>query len=177
MRRVVDRERLLGFMRDLGHRARTDATLYLTGGASALLMEWRPTTIDIDIKIEPESSEVLREIPQLKERYDLNIELASPEQFIPELPGWRDRSPFIIREGRLDFRHYDFYAQALSKLERGHARDATDVDAMVAAGLVEPAKLLRFYELIEPELYRYPAINAPVFRRSVETYVQRAPGS
>ena len=172
MRRVVDRERLLAFMRDVGRSARNDATLYLTGGASALLMEWRPTTIDIDIKIEPESSDVLRELPRLKERYDLNVELAAPDHFIPELPGWRDRSPFIVREGHIDFRHYDFYAQALSKLERAHARDTADVDAMVARGLVERARLLRFYEAIEPELYRYPAINPAVFRRSVEAYVR-----
>lgn len=171
MRRVVDRDRLLQFMRDMGRGARTDATVYLTGGASALLLEWRPTTIDIDMKIEPESSDVLRALPQLKETYDLNIELATPDHFIPQLPGWRDRSIFIVREGRLDFRHYDFYSQALSKLERGYARDTGDVDAMVARGLIQPSELLRYLEQIEPELYRYPAIDPPAFRRVVEAYV------
>jgi hypothetical protein len=173
MRRVIDRERLLRFMSDLGRRARTDATIYLTGGASALLLDWRPTTIDIDMKIEPESSDVLRAIPELKETYELNIELASPEHFIPELPGWRERSPFIAREGRINFHHYDFYAQALSKLERGHAKDMADVDAMVARDLINPAELLRFHDAIEPELYRYPAITPSAFRRVVEAYVKR----
>lgn len=48
---------------------------------------------------------------------------ASTEQFIPELPGWRERSPFIRREGRISFNHYDLHAQALAKIERGHERD------------------------------------------------------
>lgn len=174
MRRVVDRERLLRFMRDLGRESRTNVTIYLTGGASALLFEWRPTTIDIDLKIEPESGEILRAIPQLKEIHELNVELAAPEHFIPPLPGWRDRSLFIGREGSIDFRHYDFYSQALSKLERGHARDTTDVDAMVERQLVDPLRLIQYYDLIEPELYRYPAVTPAVFRRAVEEYVRRA---
>lgn len=173
MRRVVDRERLLGFLRQLGRASRSDATIYLTGGASALLLDWRPTTIDIDLKIEPESSEILRAIPELKDTYDINIELAAPDHFIPPLPGWRDRSIFITREGQVDFRHYDFYAQALSKLERGHARDTADVEEMIARGLVKPAELLRFFDAIEPELFRYPAITPAVFRRAVEAFVQR----
>jgi len=160
MRRVVDRERLLRFMRDLGQRARTPGRVYLTGGASALLLEWRETTVDIDLKLEPETNEILRAFPELKEIFELNIELSAPEHFIPPLPGWRERSLFIKREERLDYYHYDFYSQALSKLERGHARDKTDVDAMLARGLVRPAELLRFYDAIEPELYRYPAIRS-----------------
>ena len=176
MRRVVDRERLLRFMQDVGRDARTEATVFFTGGASALLFGWRATTIDIDLKIDPESSEILRTLPALKERYDLNIELAAPDQFIPALPGWRERSAFIARHGRITFRHYDFYSQALSKLERGHARDTADVDAMRAEGVIEPRELLRMYDAIEPELYRYPAITPAVFRRAVETYVRRVGG-
>jgi hypothetical protein len=173
MRRVVDRERLLQFLRDVGRESRAEATVYLTGGASALLFGWRPTTIDIDLKIEPEASEILRALPRMKERYDLNIELASPDQFIPALPGWQERSPFIERVGRVTFRHYDFYSQALSKLERGHARDTTDVDAMLAAAVIDATELLRLYDTIEPELYRYPAITPAAFRRAVETYLAR----
>ncbi|HET7434347.1 MAG TPA: DUF6036 family nucleotidyltransferase [Thermoanaerobaculia bacterium] len=172
MRRVIDRDRLLQFIHDVGRDARTEATIYLTGGATALLFGWRATTIDIDMKIDPETSDILRALPELKERYEINVELAAPEHFIPALPQWRERSLFIERAGRVTFRHYDFYSQALSKLERGHARDTTDVDAMVAAGVVEPAELLRLYEAIEPELYRYPAISPATFRRTVEAYVR-----
>src|SRR5205823_11507033 len=39
-----------------------------------------------------------------------NVELASPTDFIPVLPGWEDRSPFIIRLGRVSFHHFEFAA-------------------------------------------------------------------
>jgi hypothetical protein len=83
------------------------------------------------------------------------------------VPGWRDRSLFIIREGVVDFHHYDFYAQALAKIERGHARDRDDVMRMVETGLVKPSRLLELFEAIEPELFRYAAIDPASFRRAV----------
>jgi hypothetical protein len=99
---------------------------------------------------------------------DINIELASPSDFIPEVPGWRDRSRVIQREGPLDFYHYGFYAQCLSKIERGHATDRADVASMIGAGLVDRRRLGELFAAIEPELYRYPAIDAADFRRRVD---------
>jgi hypothetical protein len=125
---------------------------------------------------DPGLDAVLREIPAIKEALQVNVELASPAHFIPELPGWRDRSPFVIREGSIDFHHYDFYAQALSKIERAHARDVSDVREMAARGLIEPARLLPFFEQIAPGLYRYPAIDPASFRRAVEQTVQTLEG-
>ncbi len=78
-----------------------------------------------------------------------------------------ERSPFIAREGTLSFHHYDFYSQCLSKIERGHRKDHLDVAAMLTSGLVEPQRLLTLFEQIEPELYRYPALDAVTFRRAV----------
>ena len=88
--------------------------------------------------------------------------------FIPPLPGWEARSPFIRREGRVSFYHYDFYAQALAKIERGHARDRADVEMLLARGLVKREALLAQFDAIAPELYRYPAIDATSFRKRVE---------
>jgi hypothetical protein len=45
------------------------------------------------VRFEPESDAVLRELVALKDRLGINVELASPPDFIPELPGWRERSP------------------------------------------------------------------------------------
>ena len=104
-----------------------------------------------------------------KERLSINIELASPGDFIPELPGWRERSQFIVREGKISFLHYDFYAQALSKIERSHSRDLGDVREMIARKLVLPEKLLELFMLIEPVLYRYPALDPASFRARVES--------
>lgn len=113
----------------------------------------------------------MRAIPRLKEELRINVELASPDDFIPEVPGWRDRCVFIRQEGDVSFFHYDPYAQALSKIERGHSMDVNDVARMIAGGLVDRGELLRLFERIEPELYRFPAIDPASFRRAVEETV------
>lgn len=170
MRRLTDAVLVRQFMRRLGQRARAAGRVYLVGGACAVLLEWRSTTVDIDVDLESAEA-LLREIPQIKEELHVNVELASPAQFIPELPGWRDRSPFIERAGSVDFHHYDFYAQALAKIERAHDQDLQDVRAMLQRGLVQPARLMELFAAIEPSLYRYPAIDPPSFRRAVERTV------
>jgi hypothetical protein len=168
MRRPVDAERVRRFMRSLGAEAAQDARAYFTGGATAVLLGWRPSTIDLDIKLEPESDRLLRAIPRLKEELEINVELASPGDFIPELLGWREGSTYIAREGRLSFYHYDLRAQVLAKIERGHEQDLADVRQILARGLVERGDVLRRFEQIEPDLYRYHAIDPPTFRRALE---------
>jgi hypothetical protein len=167
MRAPVTAQRLHDFMRALGARSMGEGRVYLTGGASAVLLEWRQSTLDVDIKIIPDTDRVLSAIPELKEHLNVNVELASPADFIPELPDWQDRSPFIVLEGKLSFHHYDFYSQCLAKIERAHRKDMADVAAMIAGGLVEPPRLMTFFEAIEPMLFRYPAIDPPTFRRAV----------
>jgi hypothetical protein len=168
MRRPVDAARIREFFRALGADARDETRLYLTGGTTAVLVGWRATTVDLDIKIVPEHDSLFRAIPALKDRLEVNVELASPADFIPELPGWQERSRFIVREGKIDFFHYDFYAQALSKLQRGHAKDLDDVREMVQRGLVEPGRALELFDAIEDQLYRFPSIDPASFRRRVE---------
>ena len=41
-------------MSELGRIANAEGKIYFTGGATALLMRWRDTTIDVDIKLDPE---------------------------------------------------------------------------------------------------------------------------
>lgn len=168
MRQPADDERIRAFARELALEARRDTKLYLTGGASAVLFGWRPATVDIDVRLEPEADELLLAIARLKDQLKLNIELASPPDFIPELPGWRERSPFVLREGRIDVHHFDFYSQALSKIERGFAQDLQDVDAMLRDSLVERERLGELFAEIEPSLFRHPAIDAKSFRAKVE---------
>ena len=169
MRAPVDAARVLRFMRELAAESRATGRVYVTGGATAVLLEWRDSTVDIDIKILPEDDRVLRVIPALKERLNINVELASPADFIPTLPGWEERSRFIAREEALSFYHYDFYAQCLAKIERSHRKDLVDVRMMLANGLVERQRLMALFEAIEPELYRFPAVDAESFRRAVES--------
>lgn len=172
MRPPLDREKLEQFLSSLGRKVRGEGRIYLTGGATALLHGWRPMTIDIDLKADPEPAGLFEALAVLKEELSVNVELAAPDQFIPPLPGWRDRSLFIGRYGRLDFFHYDPYSQALAKLERGHARDMVDVSAMLVSGLVRPDKLLEWFSRIEADLIRYPAIDPASFRLSVDTFLR-----
>ena len=164
--------RLQELMRALARGVRDEGRVYLTGGASAVLLGWRDSTLDVDLKLIPDSGELLRAIAALKESLHINIELASPDDFIPPLPGWQERSRFIAREGTLSFHHYDFYAQALAKIERGHHVDRADVQQMLASGLVERERLVALFDAIEPELYRYPAIDPPTFRRALRAALQ-----
>lgn len=168
MRALADGDRIHRFMCALGAASPAEARVYFTGGATAVLHGWRASTIDVDIRVVPEHDALFRAIPQLKEQLQINVELASPDQFIPVKEGWEDRSPFVGREGRVSFHHFDLYAQALSKIERGHAQDVEDVREMLGRGLVERAALAAYFEAIAPYLYRYPAIDPASFRRAVE---------
>jgi hypothetical protein len=175
MRDLADAERIHRFLRALGREADADGACYLTGGASAVLIGWRESTIDVDIRLEPETDSLLRAIALLKDRLSINVELASPADFIPVPPGWRDRSVFVRREGGLTFYHFDLYSQALAKLERGHDRDLGDVQAMLERGLVEPQRALALFGESESELFRFPAVDPAAFRRRVEQAFAPAP--
>jgi hypothetical protein len=168
MRPLADSDRIHTFMRALGREERDEATAYLAGGATAVLLGWRATTIDVDLKLVPESDSLLRALARLKNELRINVELASPADFIPLPSGWEERSAPIDRQGRVTYRHFDLYSQALAKLERGHARDLDDVRAMLERGLVEPERLRVCFDEIEANLYRFPAIDALSFREAVE---------
>ncbi len=168
MRALADRERIQLFMQALAREATRDVRVYLVGGATAVLMGWRSATIDVDLVMEPEDDAVLRAIPGLKEKLQLNVELASPAHFIPVPDGWQERSTFIEQLGRVAFFHYDLYAQALAKVERGHPQDLLDVKEMIDRQLIGIRQARDYFARIEPQLYRFPAIHAPAFREAVE---------
>jgi hypothetical protein len=168
MRELANRERIERFMDELGRAAQADVRAYLVGGTTAVLMGWRASTVDVDLVMQPENDALFRAIPALKELLRINVELASPAQFIPVPPGWEGRSRFIRSAGRIAFYHFDLYAQALAKVERGHYQDNEDVRQMIARGLIERPRALEYFARIEPELYRFPAIDPASFRRAVE---------
>jgi hypothetical protein len=171
MRDIVDAPRIREFMRALGREATATGTVFLTGGATAVLCGWRGSTVDVDIKLVPDQDSLLRAIPALKERLSINVELAAPDDFIPAPDGWVGRSPFVVTEGRLTFRHFDLYSQALAKVERGHAKDLDDVRAMVQRGLVDPFTLRGYFTAIQDRLYRYPAIDPDSFARALDAFL------
>lgn len=146
MRSGVDRNKLLAFIRE--------------------------QTIDIDLKLDSEPKAISEAIAVLKERLSINVELASPDQFLPPLPGWRDRSEFITRSAPVDFFHYDLYSQVLSKVLRGHQKDISDARAFVNLGKVDLSRLASLFQEIESELIRYPAIDAASYRKRVEDFIE-----
>ncbi len=154
-------------MRELGKSVRSEGRVYFTGGVSAVLHGWREMTIDVDVKADPEPVGFFESLPSLKDKLDINIELASPDLFVPPLNGWQSRSPFIARHGLLDFHHFDFYSQALAKIERDHPRDRHDVCSMVKTQLVQLPRLRELFLEIVPNLIRYPAIDAVKLRERV----------
>ena len=168
MRERADTERIRAFARELGKVAPDPTALYLTGGATAVLEGWRESTIDVDLMIEPESDQVMRRIAELKEELRLNVELASPLDFLPALPEWRERSRSRFREGSLTVFNFDLYSQALSKIERGFDLDLHDVDELLSRGLVDRDRLRDLHAQIESELFRFPAVDAATLREKVE---------
>lgn len=167
MRKQVDSTRLVDFLVALGTAVRVPATVYLVGGSSAVMAGWRSTTRDVDLYVEED--DVLRVIPRLKEELATSVEVASPLDFVPELPGWRERSPYLRTEGLVTVRDFDFYSQALSKLERGFDQDRTDVAAMVERGLVEPRRLRELFAAVEDAFYLFPAVDVAHLRKAVES--------
>lgn len=172
MRDVVDNAKLLRFMTELGARSTGPGKVYIAGGSSALLLGIRPQTIDIDLKLSPEPPAAFEAIAKLKETLSLNVELASPDDFMPAIPGWEDRSEFIIRSGEVDFFHYDFYSQVLAKVLRGHRTDISDARAFVALGKVDVGTLKTLFEQIRDKLIRFPRIDPVDFEEKLTTFLQ-----
>jgi hypothetical protein len=169
MREPIDAFRLKRFMRRLGESGGT-ARVYLTGGTTAVLRGWRPSTIDIDLLLVPDDDLLLRAIQELKEELHVNVEIAGPSHFLPELPGWEERSRLVAREGNVHFFEYDLYSQVLAKIERAHAKDLEDVRHAMGDGEVKREELWRLFEAIVPQLHRFPAVDLKSFRKRVEVW-------
>lgn len=159
MRALVDETKLRAFMEAVGDRATGPGRVYLVGGATALLLGFRRQTIDIDLKLDPEPAGVFEAIAGIKQALDVNVELAAPDDFMPALPGWRERSERIGAWGAVEFLHYDFYGQALAKIARGHRQDLQDAANLIRTGRVDRGELIRLFEQTKAEMIRYPAQN------------------
>ena len=113
-------------------------------------------------------------VRDLKDRLDLNVELATPEDFIPVPPERRRGGVWIADHGGVQFYHYDLVAQALAKIERGHAQDLADAREMITRSLVRAEELRATFERIQPDLPRYPAIDPDDFRAKLEQFLGSA---
>lgn len=173
MRPPIDTDTFQKVRQGIGRAATSAGRVYFTGGVTALAHGWRASTLDVDLSMGPEPGGVFSEIAALKRRLGVNIEIVSPADFVPALPGWESRSVFIERIGQVDFFHFDPYTQALSKLARGFDRDFADASSMVKAGLVAPRTLESLFHQVGDELLRYPGLDADSLARAVATFAEQ----
>lgn len=113
----------------------------------------RQQTVDIDLAFEVDNADhstFIAIVRDLKERLSLNIEEASPADFIPLPAGYRDRSEYVGRYGQLDVFHFDLYSTALSKIERGTENDFLDVLALLQDERIEMYLLTECFNEILP---------------------------
>lgn len=164
------------FLAALGRAARGPGAVYLTGGATAITYGWRERTIDIDLRLDPEPAGAFEAIARLKDELAVNVELASPMDFLPEVPGWRERSVFVAQHGPVAVYHYDPVSQVLAKLARGYERDLDDGRAIVRAGLTTRRAVVEAFDEIRANLVRYPRLDAATLDARVRAFADEGTG-
>jgi hypothetical protein len=130
LRRAVDRPLIERFLRAVGDQYRRGARLYLVGGTTMVYEGLRQQTLDIDLAIEvanADHSDLFGVLRAVRQALDINVEEASPGDFIPLPAGYANRHIFIGTFGQVDAFHFDLYSMALSKTERGRVTDLKDV--------------------------------------------------
>lgn len=181
-RRDATRPEIAAFLRELGRRFRGSGALYLVGGSILVYQGYRPRTADIDYRVELTSGDdglFIQALRATQRAVNLNVEAASPADFIPLPRGWKDRSPFLIQEGGLVVYAFDPLSTALAKIERGQERDIDDVLALCRTGAVGVDEIMAGFEEIAPriETEALPRIREDDFRRKVDAFVRRARGA
>lgn len=176
MREQIDRQRIEQFLARLGREFHSSGRIYLVGGTTMVFEGLRAQTLDIDLAIDvsdQDHSELIAILQKLKQQLSMNIELASPADFIPLPSGHSERSSFIGRYGQLDVFHFDLYSVALSKIERATGEDISDVLALLNTKRIEMPKLQECFQDIFPRLATDSLKQNPdKFKRNFEFLVQ-----
>ncbi len=175
MRQEMTRERLVPLMKELARAAphRRAFAVYLVGGGTAVYLGWRRSSIDVDLFSDQEV--VFRGIQEIKERLNINVEFARPEDFVPPLKGSADRHAFIDTVGSITFYHYDPYAQLLSKVVRGFQRDLEDAREFIRSGMVDPARFRALVAAIPDSAYaKYPSLSRSAVETAVDAFLSDA---
>lgn len=145
MRQRVGRQDIEYFLVQVG-RTRLPGRLYLTGGAALVHRGIRPgQTLDIDIQITIDPADLATAIGRLKQKLNMNIEFASPGDFIPLPAQWEARSAFIRRYDQVDVFYFDWYGIVLSKMQRANRQDVLDVQLLIHQGYINVVDLDQLY--------------------------------
>ena len=173
MRDFLSKERLYAVLNALANACRGPGSVFLCGGATAVDFGFRLQTIDLDLKLDPEPRDFFSAVAKIKEEFQVNIELACPDNFIPPLPGWKERSIPIVTQNEVRFFHYDPLSQVLAKIERGHEQDLKDAKDLLRKCGIAPEGLPKAFASIESELPRYPAVDPECFARQIDDFISR----
>ena len=178
MRPPIDRLRVHYFLVKLGMEFRHPARVYLVGGTTMVYEGLREQSLDIDISYEvadEHEAEFAQVIRRLKDELQINVEQASPGDFIPLPSGWKERAKHVGHFGTVDVFHFDLYSSALSKIERGREGDYQDVLSMLRADHIEMGELRAAFENIMPRVERESLKRNPDrFRRNFGVLEQLA---
>lgn len=175
MRRRLTRETLQELMRELSRSApgRRAYRVYLVGGGTAVLLGWRDSTIDANLY--SDRDEIFRNIQDIKERLQLNVEFVRPEDFVPALAGTAERHVFIETVGNVTYYHYDPHAQLFSKLVRGFRLDLLDAGRFLGSGMVEADRFRSLvHEIPESAYSRYPALSRQAVIEATDDFLSRS---
>lgn len=177
VRGSLTREGLHDLMKALARAAprRGSYRVFFVGGATAVLAGWRSSTIDADLYSDTDS--VFHDVQAIKERLQLNVEFARPEDFVPPLAGSAGRHLLVETVETVSFYHYDPYAQLLAKVVRGFNRDMVDASSFVTSGMVDPKRFRSLVSAIPEAAYaRYPALSRRAVLEAVGDFLTKRGG-
>ncbi len=154
MRPNVDKARIEDFLKNLGRSFPKPGRLYLVGGAALVHLGVRTgSTMDIDIEISGENEgEMIEAIRRLIRQMNVNVEFASPRDFMPLPKHWLTQSQYVGRYGAIDVFYFDFYSIALSKMQRGSTLDINDVKLLLQQGVITLEGLDAAYQEVFAQL-------------------------
>ncbi len=154
MRPNVDKARIEDFLKNLGRVFRKPGRLYLVGGAALVHLGIRSGfTQDIDVEVAGnDAGDMFTSIRGLVEQMNINVEFASPRDFIPLPSQWETHARYVGRYGAIDVFYFDFYSIALSKIDRGNTRDINDVKLLLEQGIITLEELDIAYREVLPQV-------------------------
>jgi len=167
MRPNVDKARIEDFLKNLGRTFRKPGRLYLVGGAALVHLGIRSGfTQDIDVEVTGSNAgDMFTAIRGLVEQMNINVEFASPRDFMPLPSQWETNARYIGRYGSIDVFYFDFYSIALSKIERGNTRDINDVKLLLDRGIITLEELDAAYQEVLAQMGKgsYARLNPQQF--------------
>ena len=129
-------------------------------------------TMDIDVAIEAsDEDEMVTAIRRIVEQMQINVEFASPGDFIPLPTQWMAQAHYVGRYGAVDVFYFDFYSLALSKISRGNNRDLIDVKLLLQQKLLRWKESDAAYREVLPRIGKRPYINLDP-QRFAERYAE-----